>query len=321
MKVRYGAGCLLIGACLLLTGCASSDGATLLTYREQMQKDTYSSTQAIFRKDGLTSGICVISDESQFDPDEIQASAAVLFNTAEKETIYSKSAYEHLPVASLTKLMTALLVLKYGDLDQTVTLGDEVVIQTYDAWLCGFEPGDQVTLRDLLRAALVYSGNDAANAAAVGVSGSLDAFVTLMNQEAARLGATDTHFANPNGLDQNGHYSTAYDLYLIFNECLKYPEFRQIIPMTSVTVSYVNAEQETVTKTFTSGNGYLNQTAVPPSPITAIGGKTGHTETAGYCLATLAKDASGDEYIAIVLGAETKQQVYAQTNLLFEKIP
>ena len=143
----------------------------------------------------------------------------------------------------------------------------------------------------------------------------------MMNREASAIGATGTHFANPNGLDQSGHYSTAYDIYLIFNECLKYPEFRQIIPLSKFSCTYTAADGTQAEKTFSSGNGYLNGTALPPDGIRVFGGKTGHTETAGQCLATLAQDENGEEYIAVVLGTETKQQVYAQTNMLLDKIP
>lgn len=312
--------CLLTVLCMG-AGCKQDDGALLLPYTEQIEKDAYASGDRFFREDGLSTGICVIKDESLYDENEISAEAAVFFNINKKETIYSKDAYARLPIASLTKLMTAELALKYGDLDSTVTLGDEVVITTYDAWLCGFKPGDQVKLLDLVKAALIYSGNDAANGVAVAVGGSLEEFVSMMNQEAQLLGATGTHFANPNGLDQTGHYSTAYDVYLIFNECLKYPLFRQIIPLSGFSCDYKNADGSDVVKTFSSGNGYLNKSAQPPDGIQVFGGKTGHTETAGQCLATLAEGPDGDEYVAVVLGTETKQQVYAQTNLLLDKIP
>ncbi len=311
----------LTAAILGICGCRQPDGEMLRSYRDEIAKDSYNNSHKMFRHEGLAEGICVIEDESVYYAAEINASSAVCFNITQKETLYSKAAFERFPVASLTKLMTALLALKYGDLDQTITLTEDVVITTYDAWLCGFKPNDQVSLRDLLKASLVYSGNDASAAIATAVGGTQEHFVSMMNSEAKLLGATDTNFANSHGLDQNNHYSTAYDIYLIFNECLKYPEFRQIIPLPKVSCTYISASGEEVIRNFPSGNGYLNKTAVPPETITVFGGKTGHTEKAGYCLATLAKDSKGDEYIAVVLGAETKPEVYAQTNLLLDKIP
>lgn len=304
-----------------VSGCSRKSSGILDPYTAQLSREALEIGQLPVREDGITDGICIVSNESSYNPEEISARAAVCFNITQKETLYSKNSFEQFPMASLTKLMTALLAFESGDLDRTVTLGDEVVITTYDAWLCGFQPGDEVSLRDLVKAALIYSGNDAANAVAVAVGGSLEQFVDQMNAEAKRIGATDTQFKNPNGLDQNGHYSSAYDLYLIFNECLKYPDFRQIIPTPVMTCSYRTADGENVVRKFKSGNGYLAQTAIPPDGIKVYGGKTGHTEKALDCLATLASDQNGDEYITIILGAETKQQVYAQTNQLLDKIP
>ena len=305
----------------LCSGCSEKATVILDPYSELLSIEAEVDYQNMFRENGIADTICVIEDTAAFDPNYITGRAGVCFNITTQETIYCKNPYEQLPMASLTKMMTALVALKYGNTDQTVTLGDEVVITTYDAWLCGFQPGDQVSFDDLLKATLVYSVNDAANAVAVAVAGSLDEFVSMMNAEAALIGATDTQFKNPNGLDAGGHYSTAYDLYLIFNECLKYPEFREIIPMTSVVCNYTTAAGENAVKTFHTGNGYLAKTAVPPEGIQVHGGKTGYTANALDCLATLATDQNGDEYIAIMLGAESKQQVYAQTNQFLEKIP
>ena len=134
------------------------------------------------------------------------------------------------------------------------------------------------------------------------------------------LGATGSSFENPNGLDRPAQYSTVYDIYLIFNACLTFPEFRQLIALPQLTLSYKTASGETVSKQFSSGNAYLNKTASAPSGIRVVGGKTGHTNQAGYCLAMLSTDSGGNEYISIVLGTKTKQQVYAQTNLLYEMV-
>ena len=129
-----------------------------------------------------------------------------------------------MPPASITKILTALVALEtVQDLDQEVTLTDDVNVDVADAQVCGFKPGDKMTLKTLLYCMLIYSGNDAANAVASAVSGGdIPAFCDKMNAEAQRLGATQTHFVTPNGLDDPDHYTTAYDLYLIFKECLKY---------------------------------------------------------------------------------------------------
>ncbi|MGI6107098.1 MAG: D-alanyl-D-alanine carboxypeptidase family protein [Lachnospiraceae bacterium] len=301
----------------VLSGCSSEKFTLLSPYEERLEAGIKSDTDQLSGAvaGGIAGNICTVSDESQFDSALITSDAAVSFNITQKKTLYAKEYLTERPMASLTKLMTALLVIEDGDLDRDVTMGEEVVITTYDAWLCGFEPGDTMPLRTLLECMLVYSGNDAANACAVAVSGSVDDFVDRMNERAEELGATHTHFMNPNGLDEEGHYSTPYDIYLILNECLKYNEFLSIIPMREVNAEWTR-DGETMTQTFTSGNGYLVGTAVPPDGVTVYGGKTGHTANAGYCLATYSLDSEGDEHITVVFGADENQKVYADTNTL-----
>ena len=302
-----------------LNGCKKENVPLLLDFKEEIIENDPPFPEAV-REQGITGGVCVIPDISVYDPDRLGCPAGALFNISTRNTVYAKEAFQQFKIASLTKLMTAYLTLKYADLESEVTLTQDVVITDPDAWLCGFLPGDVISVYDLLCAALVYSGNDAANGLAAAVSGSVPAFVSLMNEEAKAIGASHTHFANPNGLDQPGHYSTVYDIYLIFNECLKFPEFRKIISRKSVEAVWINAQGEERSQVFSSGNSYLNNSAQPSNNMKIIGGKTGHTKEAGYCLAILSKDVQGDEYISIVLGTTTKQQVYAQTNLLFDMI-
>lgn len=308
---------LLCAAVTGLSGCADQRFTLLSPYSDQISSVQRSETESFLgaRAGGMAGNICVVDSDTAFDGTLITAKSAVCFNITQRKTLYAKNYDTQLPMASLTKLMTALLVLENGDLDQEVTVGQETVITTADAWLCGFQPGDTMTLRTLLECMLVYSGNDAANACAAAVGGSVESFVDQMNARAESLGAVHTHFANPNGLDDRDHYSTPYDIYLILNACLQYDEFRKIIPMTEVDSTWTR-NGETQTQTFPSGNGYLAKTAVPPDGITVYGGKTGHTENAGYCLATYAKDSTGDELIAVVFGAAEKQPVYADTNTL-----
>ena len=109
-----------------------------------------------------------------------------------------------------------------GNLDDMVTVPQESVITESGSSMAGVVPGDKLTLEQLLYGLLIPSGNDAANAIAVHMGGSIEGFVEMMNEEAARIGATGTHFANANGLTNEDHYMTAYDLYLMFHEALKY---------------------------------------------------------------------------------------------------
>ncbi len=147
-----------------------------------------------------------------------EAGAAALFDQKNLETLYAKNVNEQLNPASLTKVMTALVAIRHGSPDQMLTASENVKITEPGATLCGLNPGDQMTMDQALHILLLQSANDVAVMIAEGIAGSVDAFVALMNEEAARIGATNSSFTNPNGLTEDGHYMTAYDMYLIFQE-------------------------------------------------------------------------------------------------------
>lgn len=266
--------------------------------------------------------LCVVTDDvtdgSQIDM--TQAEAAILFSLNDCEVIYAKNAHERLHPASLTKVMTALVALKYGSIDQTLTATNTVTITESGAQVCGLKPGDSMTLNQALHLLLLYSANDAAMMIAENVGGTVDHFVELMNQEAQELGATNTHFMNPHGLTQEDHYTTAYDLYLIFNEALKYEKFNEIIQMTSYDVTYNNAAGEVKTLNIRSSNLFLRGDYKAPENITVIGGKTGTTNAARSCLVLLSRDAGGAPYISIILKAETRDLLYEKMIDLLDEI-
>ena len=241
---------------------------------------------------GFASDLCVISDEGSFNPEDVTSQAGALFDLTDREVLYSKDAFEKLYPASITKVMTALIAIKYGNLEDQVTVTEDAVITETGATLCGIQPGDTLTLEQLLYGLMLPSGNDAGAAIAIHMSGSIDAFADKMNEEAKHLGATDTHFMNPHGLHDEDHYTTAYDLYLIFNEALKYPEFRTVTGSTAYTANYTNKAGESISKTWRGGNWYLTGEHETPEGLTVFSGKTGTTKAAGYCLIMAEKDTS-----------------------------
>ena len=198
----------------------------------------------------FASDLCVVTDESQYSPSDTTSEAAGLFDITDGQVMYSKNAFERLYPASITKVMTALIAIKYGDLTDTVTVTVDAVITEAGATLAGIHPGDQLTMEQLLYGLMLPSGNDAGAAIAVHMAGSIDAFAELMNREAQKLGATGTHFMNPHGLTNADHYTTAYDLYLIFNEALKQPEFRKVTGTTSYTADYTDGSGNPVSTTW-----------------------------------------------------------------------
>jgi len=261
-------------------------------------------------KQGVNSGSINLSE----------AAAAVLFDVNEKEVIFAKNAHERLYPASLTKVMTALVALKYGSLDTVLTATSSVNITESGAQLCGLKSGDTMTLDQALRILLIYSANDVAMLIAENVGGSVDAFIEMMNEEAIRLGATNTNFVNPHGLTDEAHYTTAYDLYLMFNEAIRYETFNEIIQMTGYQTTYYDRNGKAKELSFQTTNLFLRGDYPAPTNITVIGGKTGTTNAAGHCLLLLSRDTGGNPYISIILRSEARDVLYTEMTDLLDEI-
>lgn len=268
----------------------------------------------------FASDLCVVTDESQYSPSDTTSEAAGLFDITDGQVMYSKNAFERLYPASITKVMTALIAIKYGDLTDTVTVTEDAVITEAGATLAGIHPGDQLTMEQLLYGLMLPSGNDAGAAIAVHMAGSIDAFAELMNREAQKLGATGTHFMNPHGLTNADHYTTAYDLYLIFNEALKQPEFRKVTGTTSYTADYTDGSGNPVSTTWEGGNWYMVGQRQTPDGLTVFSGKTGTTSAAGFCLIMASRDQKEKEYISVVLKAPSRPGLYDNMTNIISKI-
>ena len=260
------------------------------------------------------------ADQAHNNDLAITAKAAVLIDNASGRILYAKNKDKKLIPASITKIMTAMLALKYGNMNDVVTITQENLNLEEGSQVCGFWAGDQVTMDQLLHCLLVYSGNDAAAAIAEHVGGSTDGFVEMMNSYARELGCTGTHFTNPHGLQDENHYTTPYDIYLMLKEALNYPEFTQITQSGSYTVEYTHADGSSASTTLLATDHYLTGEATPPKNVTILGGKTGTTDNAGNCLALLSQNAYGKPYISIVMGASTKDELYEQMSSLLQNI-
>ncbi len=312
-------------AALILGGCQPSSG--LLNKYSEMELLTSSDVLSLVEPEkgegfGADLAVVPVSDnEASISDSTITTSASLLICTNTQEALYYKNIYEALAPASLTKLMTGLLVLKYGDMDDIVTLTEEMVYtDVVGAQMAGFEAGDQVSVRDLFYSMLIYSGNDTSTALGIYISGSVEEFASLMNSEATSLGAANTHFVNACGLDADGHETCAYDLYLMFNACMEYEEFRDAISQSSYTVNYTSASGASASKTFESTNLYFSGEYTPPEGVTIFGGKTGTTGNAGSCLILYTTDDQGNSYVALILGGEDKAELYQQMNNLLSMI-
>ena len=308
---------------IILTGCSSTT-TMKLPYVEsvEVKMDIPVSTNNISKAEFISSDLCVVPlGEDVGDDTEMTGISSLLFDITNNNVIYSDNIYQRIYPASLTKVLTALLVLEECDLTEVVTISYNAShIQELGAKLCGFKEGDKIVLGDLLTALLIYSGNDAGIAIAEHVSGTEEAFCKKMNEKAHSIGAVDTHFTNSHGLHDENHYTTAYDLYLIFSELLSYEKAKEMITMPSITVKYTDAENNEKESLFYNTNKYIKGDIAAPEGLTVEGGKTGTTNAAGYCLELLVTDEQGIEYIAMVLKAGGTDNLYGQMNHLISKI-
>lgn len=264
--------------------------------------------------------LCVATGEVNTNAIPLQSYSAGLFNLNNGSTEYAKSIFERRSPASITKIMTALLTLKYGNLDEKIGMTEIIKDIEFGSSVCDVKVGDVLSLRQLLYGMMVASGNDAAMMIAEHIGGSVDNFVNMMNEEAMAIGATHTHFSNPHGLTANDHYTTVYDIYLIFHEALKYDLFSDIISRKNYYAEYNRGDGSPVAVTWESTNHYFTKEADPPNNVFVYGGKTGTTDDAGACLALLAKDQYGNPYIAIILHASDKELLYDEMNELLSLV-
>lgn len=272
--------------------------------------------------DAFASKLCVatgdISEGTKVDMS--QATAAGLFDIASGKVIYAKNIHEKLNPASLTKVLTALCALKYSNLDDILTASENVYITESGAVKLGLEAGDTMTMDQALHALLMKSANDVAVMIAEHVGGSVEGFSDIMNDMANSLGATNSHFVNPNGLTDPNHYTTAYDLYLICNEAAKYDKFVEMIHTSDYTSVYRDKNNNEKSIDIATTNAYIKGEAFAPDNVTVIGGKTGTTNAAGSCLIIYAKDKSGNPYISVILHSEDRTTMYQEMTDLLKEI-
>ena len=307
----------LAAGCILLSACGYSDYSVPHGTIGSLISSEPSPESAF--AEPFSADLCVYTGDVLKNEDYLtyEYDSAVLINAGDKVPIYSRNAFQKLYPASLTKIMTALLAIKYGQPDQVLVASSNVRIDDAGAQKVGISEGDSMTLSQALRLLLLHSANDVAVLIAENIAGSLDEFVRLMNNEAARLGATGTHFTNPHGLHDEDHYTTAYDMYLIFNECIKYDEFKEIISMSAYETTYRGGSGREISVSVKNTNGYISGTYFPPQNISVIGGKTGTTQAAGHCLILYSKDAEDKPYISVVMKAVSTEDLYGcMTKLL-----
>lgn len=231
------------------------------------------------------------------------AKSGLLIEASTGEIIYEKNKDEKVPVASMTKMVAQIIILENIE-KGTLTWNEKIKVSSNAAGMGGsqiwLQPGEEMTVRDLMKGITMASANDATVALAERIAGTEEAFVKQMNEKVKELGLKSTHFVNPTGLDEENHYSSAYDMGLIAKELLKH---EQILEFSKVYEDYIR--QDTPNKYWV-----VNTNKLVRFYEGADGLKTGFTDNAGYCMAVTAKR-DGMRLIAIVLG-ETSGKVRNQ---------
>ncbi|WP_394527313.1 D-alanyl-D-alanine carboxypeptidase family protein [Lacrimispora sp. JR3] len=318
-KKAFVTSCGLFLTAALLSGCS---GLSKLEnpYVFSERSALYAAGSTADKSATFAQDLCIVTEDTPGQDDKVTAEAAAVFDLTDKTVLFAKNPFERLYPASITKTMTALVALKYGNLSDEITVTKDAVITESGASLCGIKPGDKLTLEQLLYGLMLPSGNDAGAAIAVHIAGGVEPFARMMNDEALRIGATGTHFMNPHGLNNENHYTTAYDLYLIFNEAMKYPEFRKIVGTEKYSTTYHNEAGKPISVTWKDTNWYLTGERKMPEGLTALGGKTGTTQAAGSCLIMGSSDSSKREYITVVLKAPNHVGLYDNMTNILSKI-
>ena len=224
-------------------------------------------------------GLCVAADaDSDIKvPGAQTAEAAGVFHLNKKTVPYSKNLYKKLYPASTTKILTAYVAIRHANLSEIVTVSAQAASQAGDSSVCGLKAGDRLTLLELLY---------------------------------GLLGATHSNFVNPHGLHDDNHYTCVYDLYLLLNAALKEEMFTKVIQTDTHRASYTNANGGLVVQEWETTDKFLNGEEKAPDGVNVIGGKTGTTNAAGYCLALYSNNAAGEPVISIVLKADSSDSLY-----------
>jgi D-alanyl-D-alanine carboxypeptidase (penicillin-binding protein 5/6) len=305
---------LLLFYCHLLTACSFKDVANNISIMEMIKLNTIlkrtcyilvlilvffsAFRSAAGEKDADTNSIVqAVSDQK---PPAVNALAAIVVEESSGRILFAKNAGQKRSIASTTKIMTALVALENGNLDDTVTISKRAA--AIGGSTVGLREGEKYTLRELLFAMLMISGNDAAIAVAEHVGGSVEHFAEMMNKKAQSIGAVNSNFVTPHGLDRENQYSTASDLAIITIEALKNPVFAEIVSTTNSSIS---------------GHHLYNTNELLGNCQGVDWVKTGYTGKAGRCLVTSAR--RGEMHlISVVLGSPTKNARASASRAMLE---
>lgn len=306
----------------LLSGCSNST-----TYDMNEPLHIRSTVNLpIVRPAGLADENVVIPyDAYVYDESAFEYEAGLLINQTKNSVVCAVNPHKRIYPASMTKVLTAIVVMEAIEkgqigLNDTVVVHKKIEFNEDNVTVLGLEPGDYITVNELLHGLLISSYNDCAIVLARYISGSVSSFVDLMNAKAAELGATNSHFVNPHGLHDNNHYTTPYDLYLIFKEFLSKEQLVKIDGEQEYILTMYREEEKIQTK-LTPTNGFLSNSFEMPSGYHITGWKTGTTDKAGSCIILeFVNDDTNEEYICLVSNAKDHESLYMNVEDMLKEI-
>ena len=231
-------------------------------------------------------------EESKF---RVNAHHAIAMDRESKQVLFEQDAYDLVPMASTTKILTALITIERGNLDEKFTVSKNAA--SIRGSKVGYKAGEEITIRELLYGLMYKSGNDAAITLAEGIGGSIEGFAKIMNHYGSSIGILDSHFESPHGLDSSDHYSSAYDLALLTAKGMEYDTFREIVG-----TKEIRKDKYNFTRDYNNINKILWK--IPG----ANGVKTGYTGQAGKCLVS-SVNCDGKDLIIVVLDCPDRWNV------------
>lgn len=280
----------------------------------------------IVRPSGLaTKNVVIPYDAYVFDTVNAEYEAGLLINETKQSVVCATNPHKRIYPASMTKVLTAIVVMEaienhQIELSDTVVVGKSIEFNEDNVAVLGLKTGDYITIEELLHGLLISSYNDCAVLLARRISGSVSEFVELMNKKAIELGATNSHFVNPHGLHDNNHYTTPYDLYLIFKEFLT-KDFLMKIDGTTTYDLTMYRDSEKLTIPLIATNAFLSNSFEMPTGYSITGWKTGTTEKAGSCIILeFIRNETDERYICLVSNADNHDSLYQNVENMLKEI-
>lgn len=275
-------------------------------YNKSIQAFGTSAQEDALVAPGLSRNLCVGEDFTQLEGlQSVSSEMAGFFSLGEGTIPFSNHLYEKIEPGKVTQLMTSLLAVEHLSLEDETVIEGEDRVYGKEARSCGLQEGYHVTIKQLLNAVLVSSAEDACQSLARLVGGSQEGFVAMMNEKATELGMTNTHYTNATGYSSDEQYTTVYDIYLLLNEFLKYPDLLNAMSLSNCTINCTTGKGELKQHWLDSDNLFTAGKITIPKDVTILGGKTFTSKSTNYA-ALLTQNKYGEFYISIVFHAETE---------------